>query len=83
MRIYRWDPKTGEKQQAQRNRDGFFVLGEPSKGPLKHHKINKILEASEEKAIALVLSGYSIRVKTASAPSLVNRRIFIDGKQIR
>ncbi len=83
MRIYRWDPKTGEKQPAQRDRNGFFVLGHPSKGNEKHHSANKILEVSEEKAIKLVLSGYSIRVKTPTAPSLVNRNLFIDGKQIR
>jgi len=83
MRIYRVDPTSGDKQAACRDKDGNFVLGSPLKGALKHHKENKVLTASEDEAVRLVLSGHSIRVETRSAPSLVNRNVFVDGKQIR
>ena len=41
MRVYRLCPKSGERHEAQRDKEGLFVLGAPEHGPRKHLKENK------------------------------------------
>jgi hypothetical protein len=82
MRIYRLEPKTNLKRPAVRNKDGLLVLGSPLFGNQKHKTENKIMTASEEEAITLIRKGYSIRVETKSAPSLVRKNLFIDGTKV-
>lgn len=81
MRVYRLDPKSGIKQYPALQ-DGCFVLGDPKHGRQKHHAKNKVLVRDEKEMIELIAQGYSIRVKTDAAPSLVNRNLFADGRQI-
>lgn len=81
MRVYRLCPKTGKREDAKRNRDGFFVLGAPSHGDQKHLKENKVLVRTEEEMIDLILSkGHSVRV--AGSGSLVRLNLYIDGRQV-
>ena len=48
MRIYRLCPKSGERHEAQRDKEGLFVLGAPEHGPRKHLKENKIRVRTED-----------------------------------
>lgn len=81
MRIYRLDPKTGSKQYPI-TEDGCFVLANPENGSEKHHAKNKVLVRTEQEMIDLIMLGYSVRVGTDAAPSLVRRNIFIDDEQV-
>lgn len=79
MRVYRIDPRTGKKQFPKR-RDGFFVLGDPKHGNQKHHAVNQVVVRTEQEMIELILRGYSVRVATDSAPSMVRRNLYMDGR---
>lgn len=81
MRVYRLDPNTGSKQYPI-IQDGCFVLANPEHGGEKHHAKNKVLVRSEQEMIGLIKLGYSVRVGTDKAPSLVRRNIFIDDEQV-
>jgi len=81
LRVYRLDPKTGSKQYAH-TEDGHYVLGDPKHGGRKHTKANKVLVRTEQEMIDLIHQGFSVRVITDTAPSLVRRNIFIDNKKI-
>lgn len=81
LRVYRLDPKTGSKQYPI-TQDACFILANPEHGGEKHHAKNKVLVRSEQEMIDLIMLGYSVRVGTDKAPSLVRRNIFIDGEQI-
>lgn len=81
MRLYRLDPFTGSKQYPALQ-DDCFVLGDPKNGNKKHHAKNKVLVRDEQEMIDLILIGYSIRVKTDTAPALVCRNLYVDGKQV-
>ncbi len=76
MRIYRlfagvkWSPA---------KKDGLFVLGDPTARQEKHHHKNEVLVRSEDEAIRLIKSGFSIRIETRTRPSLVRKNLFIDG----
>ena len=83
MRVYRLCPTTGEKQEPIRNTDGYSILGSPRRGAEKHHKKNEVLTKSEDEMIDLIREGYSVRVKTSSAPALVRRNLYIDGEPMR
>ena len=82
MRVFRIDPKTNEKQEPIRDSEGYFVLGNPNAGNEKHKKSNKVRIKTEEEMISLIRKGFSVRVRTASAPSLVRLNLFIDNKPL-
>ncbi|WJI82111.1 MULTISPECIES: hypothetical protein [unclassified Mesorhizobium] len=79
-RIYRLTSDGRQWPPAQK--DGLFVLGDPTARDVKHHKKNEVLVRTEEEAIRLILKGFSIRVETNTRPSLVRRNIFVDGKPV-
>ncbi len=76
MRIYRLTPD-GTKWPPALQR-GEYVLGDPKWGKVKHLGRNQLRIRSEDEAIRLLLEGYSIRVQTASAPSMVRCNLYID-----
>jgi hypothetical protein len=78
-RLYRLCPKTGARQFAIRDAQGFYVLGSPARGAEKHYEKNKVLTKSEDEMIDLVAKGYSVRVRTDAAPSLVRLNLHLDG----
>jgi hypothetical protein len=80
MRIYRLTPDGKKWPPALEN--GFFILGDPAKSNRKHTAQNAVLVRSEEEAIDLLSKGYSIRIETATRPSLVRRNLFVDGLRI-
>lgn len=81
MRVYRLDPKSGKKQYPKLQ-DGCFVLGDPRHGNEKHHVRNQVLVRAEQEMIDLLRLGYSVRVGTDTAPSLVSRNLFVDGQPL-
>ena len=81
MRVYRLDPKTGQKQYPKQQ-NGHYVLGDPKHGNQKHHAKNQVLVRTEQEMIDLIMKGYSVRVGTDAAPSMVRRNLFLDGKPI-
>ncbi|GAA0616306.1 hypothetical protein GCM10008943_33900 [Paenochrobactrum glaciei] len=81
MRVYRLDPNTRSKQYPI-TQDGCFVLANPEHGNERHYAKNKVLVHTEQEMIDLIIQGYSVRVGTDKAPSLVRRNIFIDGEQV-
>ena len=81
MRVYRLC-KSGEKQVPAVDKDGYFVLGSPQAGGEKHHAKNKIRTGDEDKMIALLHLGYSIRIKTLKSTSLIRLNLFVDGVRI-
>lgn len=81
MRVYRLDPKTGNKQYPVQQ-DGCFVLGDPKYGNEKHHGRNQVLVRTEQEMIDLLRLGYSVRVGTETAPSLVSRNLFVDDQPL-
>ena len=82
-RVIRICPKTGERQPAIRDKNGFFVLGAPELGNEKHKSATKILIRDEDEMMSRVVAGHSIRVRTKRVPSLVNRNLIVDGRAIR
>lgn len=81
MRVYRVDPKTDRKQYPVRQ-DDCFVLGDPRHGNQKHHARNQVLVRTEQEMIDLIMQGYSVRVGTDAAPSMVRRNLYVDDKPI-
>ncbi len=81
MRVYRLDTKTGSKQFPVRQ-DGFYVLADPRHGNQKHHAKNQVLVRTESEMIELLRKGFSVRVSTDTAPSLVRLNLFVDGERI-
>jgi hypothetical protein len=57
-------------------------LGDPRARSEKHHEKNEVLVRTEDEAIRLLRDGFSIRVETATRPSLVRLNLFIDGVRI-
>lgn len=82
VRVYRLEPKTGAKQYPVTDRQGRFILGDPAKGGEKHHAANAVHAASEQEMIDLIRCGFSVRVETATAPSLVRRNLYVDGVKV-
>lgn len=80
MRIYRLTPDG--KKWAPVKKGGLFVLGDPNAKNTKHHEKNEVLVRSEDEAIRLLKSGFSIRVETTTRPSLVRRNLFVDGVRL-
>lgn len=81
MRVYRLDPKTGNRQYPVRQ-EGCFDLGDPVHGNQKHHAKNQVLVKTEQEMIDLVMQGYSVRVRTDTAPSMVCRNLYVDGYKV-
>lgn len=81
MRVYRLDPKSGRKQYPKQQQ-GYFVLGDPKHGNQKHHAKNQVLVRTEKEMIDLIMKGYSVRIGTDAAASMVRRNPFVDGKQL-
>ncbi|WP_156937943.1 hypothetical protein [Mesorhizobium sp. LNHC221B00] len=79
-RIYRLTSDGRQWPPAQK--DGLFVLGDPSARNVKHQKKNEVLVPTEEEAIRLILKGFPIRIETKTRPSLVRRNLFVDGKRV-
>ncbi len=70
--ITRINPKTGNLERPWRNRDHFFVLGDPAIGAVKHHDENAVKVDNYGEALELVQKGHSIRMADGrSSPSLV------------
>jgi hypothetical protein len=68
----------GKKWPPSR-KDGLFVLGDPRAKTEKHHEKNEVLVRSEDEAIRLIQDGFSIRIETATRPSLVRKNLYLDG----
>lgn len=81
LTVYRLDPKSGSKQYAYME-DGHFVLADPKHGKRKHIKENKVLVRTEQEMIDLIHQGFSVRVTTDTAPSLVRLNLFVGDKKI-
>ncbi len=79
VRIYRL---YNGKKWAPAKKAGLYVLGDPRAGDEKHHEKNEVLVRTEDEAIRLLKEGFSIRIETASSPSLVRRNLFVDGVKI-
>lgn len=56
------NPQTGEIERPWRQRDGMFVLADPTNGAERHHKEKAILVDSYSEALELVRKGFSIRM---------------------
>ena len=70
--ITRTNPTTGRTERPWRNKDHFFVLGDPSKGEVKHHDQHAAKVDNYGEALELVERGFSIRMSDGkSPPSLV------------
>lgn len=80
MRVYRLDPKTGNKQYPTKEA-GYFGLGDPKHGNRKHIASNKVLVRTEQEIVDLITRGFSVRVDTKTRPSLVRLNLYIDGKK--
>lgn len=81
MRVYRLEPKSGAKQFPIKE-SGCYVLGDPKHGNRKHTTANKVLVPTEQEMIDLIARGFSVRVDTATRPSLVRLNLFVDGKKL-
>lgn len=79
MRIYR---QHLGKQWPPAKKDGLFVLGDPRAKSEKHHAKNEVLVRTEDEAIRLLRDGFSIRVETDTAPSLVRKNLYVDGVKL-
>lgn len=82
MNLYREDPATGTRQYPHINRDGRFVLGDPSGGQEKHHRDHKVMVDTESEAVDLIRRGYSIRVKTPNGTNMVRLNLFLAGVRL-
>jgi len=83
-RICWLDFRMNEVRYPIRDKNGYLVLGDPKCGNEKHHAKNKVKTKDEEEAIDLVKHhNHSIWVGTDSAPSLVNRNLYIDHQAVR
>ena len=80
MAIYRKDD-TG-KHWAVSRENGFLVLGDPRHGAKKHLVENAVKVRTEAEAVELLRKGFSIRVETATRPSLVRLNLFLDGQPL-
>jgi len=66
--ITRVNPRTGKLERPWRNRDGFFVLGDPIHGAQKHHDKNAVKVATLEEVAERVRDGFSVRMTDGEAP---------------
>ncbi len=81
MRIYRLDPKTGEKLEPTRYRDGCYRLADPNFGSDRHLDRNAVKVPDIDTVVDLVISrGHSVRVGPKA--SLVRRNLFVDGRKV-
>ena len=80
MRIFRQTLDGKKWPPAVSN--GHFVLGDPRHGNAKHTEPNAVRVRTEDEAIGLIRSGYSIRIMTPNRPSMIRKNLFIDGAPI-
>lgn len=74
IRIVRKHPRDGETEEAVKNKDGFYVLGDPAHGNKKHHASNAVYVKTLDEAADLVENrGFSIRMASkGKPPSLIS-----------
>lgn len=73
-RIVRKNPRDGEAEEAVKNREGFYVLGDPAHGKKKHHAENAVyVKTLDEAADPIENRGFSIRMSSkGKPPSLIS-----------
>lgn len=70
--IIRRNPRTGRVERPWRNREGFFVLGDPAHGAQKHHDRFAVKVETLEEVASHVRRGFSVRMSDGeSPPSLI------------
>ena len=52
-----------EVYRAEPNEDGFYVLGDPAHGDVKHHREHSVLTLDRDTAARLVSLGFHLRMK--------------------
>lgn len=72
--ITRTNPKTGKIERPYRDKQGNFVLGDPSFGNELHHRKNAVVTPDYNEALRLVRRGFSIRMSAGdrTPPSLIS-----------
>lgn len=72
--ISRVNPKTGKTEHPHRDKQGNFILGDPSFGSELHYRKNAVLTPDYAEALRLVQKGFSIRMTAGdgSPPSLIS-----------
>ena len=72
--ITRTNPKTGKTERPYRDKQGHFVLGDPTFGSELHHRKNAVLTTEYDEALRLVRKGFSIRMSAGDGtpPSLIS-----------
>jgi hypothetical protein len=66
--ITRINPHTGRLERPWRNREGYFILGDPSTGAQRHHDKNAVKVKTFDEAVSLVRRGHSIRMSGGKGP---------------
>ena len=72
--ITRKNPKTGKTERPYRDKQGNFILGDPTFGKILHRRENAVLTADYDEAVKLVRKGFSIRMSAGdrTPPSLIS-----------
>lgn len=72
--ITRKNPKTGKTERPYRDKQGNFILGDPTFGKKLHRRDNAVLTADYDEAVKLVRKGFSIRMSAGdrTPPSLIS-----------
>lgn len=81
MALYR-EMDDGTRQHAYLDKAGNYVLGDPAHGDRKHLARNKVFRRTEAEVVELVRRGFSVRVVTSTAPSLVRKNLFHNGQPL-
>lgn len=68
IRITRLNPRTGRLERPWRNREGLFVLGDPTHGAQKHHDKYAVKVTTLTEAAGLVRRGFSLRMTDGQTP---------------
>lgn len=72
--ITRKNPKTGKTERPYRDKQGNFILGDPTFAKNLHRRENAVLTADYDEAVKLVRKGFSIRMSAGdrTPPSLIS-----------
>jgi hypothetical protein len=69
IRITRINPRTGQIERPWRNRDGFFVLGDPKHGAQRHHDKFAVKVETLDEVSNLIRRGFSLRMTDGETPA--------------
>ena len=67
-RITRINPRTRQIERPWKNREGFFVLGNPAHGAQKHHEKYAVKVTTLEEVMKLLEGGHSLRMTDGETP---------------